>query len=260
MFQIFLKENKFRKYIILFFLLLISVIIIFSSKKEPLHLSAKFGFSPTNKLTNILTDIKNYFNLRKLNEELKEENIFLLKENKELREAGLENTRLREMLKLARKNDLNLLSADVIGKDPTNFFNTLMLNKGFEDGVRENMPVINNSGIIGKIYSTGKNSSKAILLTDSNCSISALDSRSRVYCAVSGTGYSICVMKFVSSDDDVKVGDTIISSGDGEIFPKGLLIGRVIKVEKSRDELMLDIFVKPAVNLKIIEEVFVVIK
>lgn len=251
MFQNFLQEKK--KYLL--FLLLIFLIVIFFSKKRESNF-----FSSTNNIALFITDLKNYFNLKKENKELNKENIRLLNDNRSLREVENENVRLREMLGITKRSNLKLQLASVIGRDPTNFFNILILDKGFENSVKKDMAVINNYGVIGKVILSGQKSSKVILLIDSNCNISAIDTRSRVYGVVSGTGSSICVMKFVSSQDDVKVGDTIISSGEGEIFPKGFLIGRVIKVEKTKDELMLDIYVKPAANLSILEEVFVVIK
>lgn len=261
MFQNILKEKK--RYLLLIFLIIVSLIIILCSGQKGhnlpvLNLVSRFSFSLANKTAGFLTDIKSYFNLKSENSELKEENISLLNENKNLREAVEENSRLREMFNLNKRRDLKFQAAFIIGKDPTNFFNTFIIDKGLEDGIKQDMAVINNSGIIGKIFSSSWRVAKVILLIDANCNICAIDTRSRVHGVVSGTGGSLCIMKFISADDDVKVGDTIFSSGEGEIFPKGFLIGRVVKTEKTKDELMLDVYIKPAVKFSVLEEVFVV--
>lgn len=265
MFPNLLKERK--KYIFLFFLLVIALIpsvFLINKKKEysflPLNLIARFTYSTSNKIAFFISDIKKYFNLKYENELLKEENTLLLNENRKSREYAVENNRLRNTLHFLEKTKFKLQVVSVIGRDLTNFFNTLIIDKGLEDGVVEDMAIVDTSGIVGKVVSCGKKISKVILLVDSNCSVCAINSRSRVYGVVSGTGGSLCIMKYVLSEDDVKIGDTIISSGEGEIFPKGFLIGRVVKVEKAKDELTLDIYIKPAVKFSILEEVFVVMK
>ncbi len=193
------------------------------------------------------------------------------RENKELRrdvnQLSHEKNELIERLKqyeriagLVANEDpeaKKLTVATVIGRDPTQWSKVVFVNKGTNQGVRENLAVMTNAGVIGHIIqSTGK-TSKILLITDSRSAVDSLFQDSRVTGVVVGTGTNTVKMKYVPMNAKVEIGDPILSSGLGGIFPKGLRIGVVSEVIKMKQGLFQDITVNPSADFSRLEEVLV---
>ena len=175
-----------------------------------------------------------------------------------LDEVARENNRLAALLKFKRKLIFSSVAANVVGRDPSNWNATVILDKGTRDGIDIGMPVVSASGIVGKIAEVSEKKAKVILLTDPSFSVVALAKRSREVGLVSGTLQGVGRMRYLSADADVQVGDQIISSKLSSSFPEGLLIGEVVEVRSDANNTALDCLIQPSVSLSQIEEVLVV--
>jgi rod shape-determining protein MreC len=196
--------------------------------------------------------------LKEENERLRKENVLLSFENASLREKAAENKRLKELIGFKEKSAFQLLPAKVISRQKRGFINDIVLAIGHADSVLKNMPVIVPAGLVGKLYQVGKTKSNCQLLLDQNFRVSAFDQRSRVAGIVKWTGSDYCWLSEVPKHADVIMGDSVITSGYGEIFPPGISIGQVISVNEAAPGLFVEIRLKPTVNFDKLEEVFVI--
>jgi rod shape-determining protein MreC len=118
---------------------------------------------------------------------------------------------------------------------------------------------MNNAGVIGHVIHSSPNSSKVLLITDGRSAVDSLFQETRESGITVGTGENICEMKFVPISAKINLGDKVISSGLGGVFPKGLVVGRVVDIVKQSQELFQDIMVEPSADLSNIEEVIVLL-
>lgn len=170
------------------------------------------------------------------------------------------NHSLQQLLELRESVDLLTLSARVIAFDTTPWFRTLSLSRGASDGVRQDLPVLAPTGVVGRVVGLpGLRASKVQLLIDRNAAVGAVIERTRAAGVVVGTGEdSILQMNYVSNRKDVRVGDLVVTSSTDGIFPKGFTIGAVVSEEHGGD-LYKSIMVEPAVDFTDIEDVLIVI-
>ena len=194
------------------------------------------------------------------NEALRDQNLRLSLELLKLREAQLENARLHALLhfKSQQAAEKSYIVARVIARNPARIANTILIDAGADEGIQARMPVVTADGLVGRIMEVHGYTAIVQLLIDHNCRVSAVVQRhSRVSGIVSfedGTFY----LKNVSLRGDIKVGDLIVSSGLGELFPKGLYVGQVVKVgDDEAQGLFREIILVPGVNFYNLEEVFV---
>ncbi|MCS7163386.1 MAG: rod shape-determining protein MreC [Thermodesulfovibrio sp.] len=182
--------------------------------------------------------MKNFFyetlKLREENRHLKEQLYQMLLQQKSYHELIEENKRLKSLLNLKEKRKEVVSIAKVIRVGSNKFFKTFWIDKGLEQGVKVGMPVITLNGLAGKIIFTSANFSEVLSLTDPNFSVSVRVERTRVEGVVSGTGTNICVLKYIPLEEDVAVGDILITSGTDGIFPEGIKVGVVKKIERKK--------------------------
>ncbi|MCE5258864.1 MAG: rod shape-determining protein MreC [Chloroflexi bacterium] len=198
---------------------------------------------------------------------LGEENETLRKENSELRnqiillqEAQLENEILRKELSFKSSvPSYQLLSAEVIGRDPSEFFKYLIIDRGKDDGVRVGLPVITADGLVGRISEVGPVSSKVMLVTDSSSSVSTLVQRSRATGMTQGYPGQGLIMRYIPQSASVEVGDIVLTSGLGGGFPMRLVVGQVAEVTEQDVAMFKDARVIPAVNFTSLESVMVML-
>lgn len=176
-----------------------------------------------------------------------------------MEELKRENARLDKLLKL-KERSYQSIAANVIGRDLSNWNAAVLIDKGSRDGVGVGMPVVDASGIVGKVVEVVQNRAKIILISDPSFSIAATVSRSREVGLVSGTLTGQCRMRYLSSDADVRIGDDIVASKLSSSFPYGLLIGTVTEVESSPGSPFPTCLIKPAAPLSQIEEVIVIVR
>lgn len=204
-----------------------------------------------------------YFDLvgvKKENETLKKELNSLKADAARLAELNLENQRLRQMLAFKENSPLKLVAARVIGVDATNWSRTIIIDRGSGDGLRDDMSVATPNGLVGKLIEVSPAYSKAMLLTDGRSAVDGIVQRSRASGVVFGTSEGTSIMRYLPLDADVRPGDLIISSGMGGVFPKGLVVGKVKKLDNSGQSLFKEAEIDLGATLANLEEVFVIVK
>lgn len=180
-------------------------------------------------------------------------------------ELRKENERLRGMLGFKERSVHTLLPAEVVARNPSHWFETVTINKGYADGVQKDMAVVTTQGLVGNIFFVSQNSSRVLLLTDSRRAVSALVQRSRepgFVGIVEGYPEKVDYLKMsnLSPEANIQPGDIVISSGLGGVFPKGLVIGHVVEVGQDQYGLLQQATIYPVVDFNRLEEVFIVIE
>ncbi len=199
-----------------------------------------------------------YVDLRHVREEnirLQSEVTLLQRRIDRLTEQALATQRLQRLLDLRAASPTSFLTARVIGKDATNWFQTLLVDRGSLNGVRRNMPVVAPDGLVGRVVEVTPTSSKVQLLTDPLSAAGGLIQRTRVTGIVSGNLGAGLHVQYLPLMADVVVGDEVITSGMGGVFPKGIPIGWITAVERRSGALFQEATLRPAVDLSRLEEV-----
>jgi rod shape-determining protein MreC len=211
-------------------------------------------------LQSVSDGINHYFdlvNVSKENERLKFEIERVVNEKNDLIELIFRQRRLADLMAYQETHKKDSLVATVIGRAATQWSKVVFINKGTEHGVRTHSAVVTNLGVIGQIIHAGPTTSKVLLTIDSRSAVDSLFQSSRVSGVVVGTGEKQCKMKFVPNTAEIKVGDQVLSSGLGGIFPKGLVIGTVSKIARKKQGLFQEITLVPNSDLSKLEEVLV---
>ena len=202
--------------------------------------------------------VPNYFDLRRDNRVLRELNLTLSDEVNRLREAKLENLRLRLLLELKEKRQYAYVAANVIGKNLQLLRNTITLDVGEGNGVRTNMPVVTDNGLAGKVVATGGRYAVAQILLHKDIRVSAKIQRSRVDGIVRWDGGATLMLHNVAKALDVRAGDVVITSEYSSLFPPGIRIGVVTKTRPVEGSLFQAVEIAPGVDFGRMEEVFVI--
>jgi rod shape-determining protein MreC len=198
--------------------------------------------------------------LKKENEHLRGEIQELKREINAYGEARLANQRLRALLNFKRSIATPLQPAEVVAFDPSGWFQTVLIDKGTQDGVMRDMAVVSAAGAVGRVIGVSGHHAKVLLVLDRNSAVDALVQRSRSRGILVGQGDGSCRLKYVQRNDDVQIGDEVISSGMGGVFPKGILLGHVQDVVRGSFGLFQTVEVEPAVDFGKLEEVLVVMQ
>jgi rod shape-determining protein MreC len=193
------------------------------------------------------------------NERLKQEIDKLIRQNNELREELRQRGRVGDLMEYQKEHQLKSIVAKVIGQDATQWARVVFINKGTQDGVKENRAVVTNTGVVGHVIQAGLNTSKVMLIVDGRSSVDTLFSYDRVSGIVVGTGMEFCEMKYVPITAEVNVGDQVLSSGLGGVYPKGLVVGTVISITKATQGLFQEISIAPSADFGRLEEVLVLL-
>jgi rod shape-determining protein MreC len=211
-----------------------------------------------NSLSNSLkSDLKNFINTYEENKRLKEQLNNVMVEKQNYYEIIQENERLKAILSLKKREPKYFTTAKAIAKGYDRLLQTIIIDKGRNDGLKKDMAVITPKGLVGKIYSTRDNFSEVLLLKDPNFSVAVRLQNSRTEGILSGTGYSYGILKYIAPEEDVKVGENVITSGTDGIFPPGLPVGVVSSVKKEGIEFFLDIKIRFLQEDTKIEEVII---
>ena len=191
---------------------------------------------------------------------LRAENDTLRKENEQLLEDAGEAQILRQMFdRAAETPEYRRITADVIGQDTNPAIQSILINKGFDDGVRVGMPVEAARGLVGQVYRVTNNASQVALLTETASAIPVRLGSTRATGMLRGAGRgALPTIDWIDLEYDVQVGELVTTSGLGSKFPENLVIGRVVNVERNEAELFQQAIVQPAVDFNAIEIVFVV--
>jgi rod shape-determining protein MreC len=257
-----------KKRLLLFIFIIASLsLMTYQSNRGPL-VPLKFLNNTLNSFHRIKNSVKDSvtspFRRMFLREEenirLKAELARMLKEQQRYQEAILENKRLRELLSLKEKESRYVTAARVIAKGIDQWSNTFVLDKGALDGVKKDMIGITQRGIVGKISSVSDSYSSLLILTDINFSVATRLQESRTEGVLSGTGFRKCQLKYIPYEEKVEKGNIVITSGLDSLFPPGIPIGYVSKVNKKTSGLFQDIEVTPFEDSAKIEEIAIIKK
>ena len=267
-----LFRNKFFLLALLTILLLV-LIGVSSRADSPVNTvgnSLSIPWAPFQKVASFLEDkiggIFVYFEdmkeLKRENDELRAKLDEMEKETRDLNRLREENRILRETLNLKDQfSDYISIGGNIIAKDVGNWFNIFTIDAGTKDGVAIDSPVITNKGLVGSIYQTGPLSSKVISIIDVDSAVSALVNNYIVIVRgdINLKDQGLLRMDRIPVELDLKVGDTVETSGVGGIFPKGILIGKVIEIREGDTDLNRYAVVEPAVDFQRLREVFVLV-
>ncbi len=197
---------------------------------------------------------------------VRRENAVLRDENEHLRvqalqagETRAENARLRRLLLLRDRLPLNTVSGEVIGREAGGWVRSLTVNRGRGDGIAQQTPVIVPDGLVGRVVQVHRGAAVVQLLNDPASTVGAVVQRTRTAGLVEGDAGGTVRFKFMARDGaSVTPGDLVVTSGLGTTFPKGLPVGRVVKVEDKGSALFHFAVLAPAVDFSRVEEVLLV--
>jgi rod shape-determining protein MreC len=148
-------------------------------------------------------------------------------------------------------------AARVISRSGSSWFNTVLIDKGHSEGIRTGMAVVSMQGLVGRTYEVAAHSSKVLLISDPDSSVSASIARSKALGVVNGNLSNVLEMKYIVSSSSVEAGDLIVTSGVSDIFPKGIPVGEVIKADKRDYDLFQYIELKTSADLSKLDKVFI---
>ncbi len=199
-------------------------------------------------------------NVKKENNRLADRVKELQSDVNNLREAEMKLWRLQRLMGFNVEKHIETVPAEVVGRESDIWSRVILLNRGRDDGIERGMAVITSQGLVGRVAQTTANKSRILLITDWRSSVDALIQRSRERGVVVGTSKQVCDMRYIPLNADVRIGDKVVSSGLGGVFPKGLMVGTVVKVTKHRSGLFQRATVIPVVDAADVEEALVVLR
>lgn len=264
------RRNLYRRFLILSFILALAVVLISPElQKKPLRwLEVPIGgavyyvqqgtYAVLNGIGGVWYGYINLIHVRQENEQLRAEVERLRGENNLLKEEGALGERLQTILEYKQSAPFGLVAASVIGREPTHWFRTIIINKGETDGVKVDMGVITPAGVVGKVIKTGPHHAQILLMTDRSSAVAAIVQRTRDEGIVQGMEDGAIRLKYLPHFSEVVVGDILVTSGLEGSFAKGLKVGEIEKVEKKEHELFLQVKVTPQIDFSKLEEVLVI--
>lgn len=209
-------------------------------------------------LSSVSSAVKNvvpFASLRQENKILRQRLSLYERKFEELKMLAAENERLKVFINFRKNIPYTTVPAQVIGRDPTNWSNSLVIDKGLTGGVKVNKAALSTRGLVGRVIEAGKYSARVLLITDPNSKVGVLIQRNRQGGILLGRPDGRCKMVYIALDSDVKEGDKVITAGFGNVFPRDILVGEVIKVGKEPGRLYKYAIVRTAEDLSRLEEV-----
>jgi len=197
--------------------------------------------------------------VRDENEALRARVAALEEEDLQLREALVESGRLRRIAEMREGFDVPMRPAQVVGQDVSPWFHSVLIDRGRSEGVHSGMPVVTDRGVVGLVTATAPHAGRTLLVLDAQSAIDGIVQRSRARGIVRGQGTDRLAFEYYVRGDDVQVGDTVITSGFGGVYPKGLRLGEVVEVHAEPTRLLHQAVLRPAVDFGRLEQVFVML-
>lgn len=222
--------------------------------------------TPFERLADLIPVIHSHRSLAQQTDQLRAENADLRRQLAELQHHQAENQQLRSLLHIKQAAPWRTVGARVIGRDASNWWKSIQIDRGSDDGIRPNLPVLSATGLIGKTISVTRGESRVLLLIDPTCKAGALLQNSRELGVAGGINAALSreprlQMTFVDRKSNVQVGDVVYTSGLGGVFPRGILIGTVTDADLDpQSGMFLNVEVKPAADFRRLEEVMVIVE
>src|SRR5215510_13066958 len=196
--------------------------------------------------------------VREENQQLRKEIEWLRGQHSQLRESAAATDRLTALLHFKEQALPTMIAAQVIGRDATNRYRTIILNKCESDGIKPDMGVVTPAGVVGRVVKTTGGSSVVLLVTDPNNAIAGLIQRTRDEGIVEGTQQGLAQLKYIPLLSTVRDGDRVVTSGLVGDFPRGLPIGTIRRIDRSEGALFQSAELMPEVDMSRLEEVLVI--
>ena len=249
----------FKEYFLLLLYLLISILLLSLSDTPQIRAIRSLTISMIGTAEDALGFIPNYFQLRNENRVLREQNLTLSEELIRLREARQENVHLRQLLALKEQSPFTYISASVVGKTLNLLQNTITIDAGKDEGVKPNMPIVSDEGLVGRVISTSPGYAIGQILWNKDFRASAKVERDRVDGILQWEGGEHLSLRNVAKTLDVQVGDVVVTSEYSALYPAGIRIGVVSKTSQAPGALFQTIEISPSVDFSRLEQVFVVV-
>ncbi|MGH0032150.1 MAG: rod shape-determining protein MreC [Myxococcota bacterium] len=194
------------------------------------------------------------------NHELRRQLARAREENLQLKEALVASGRLERIAEMRDEFEIPMLPAELVGVDVSAWFRSALIDRGRAHGVRAGMPVISDQGLVGLVTATANDGAKIMMLIDRQAAVDGVVQRTRARGIARGARQDGLTFRFSAREGDVRVGDTIITSGLGGVYPKGLRIGEVVSVGGSDPLQLQTAEIRPAVDFGRLEQVFVMLR
>ena len=196
--------------------------------------------------------------VREENERLRKDMDLLRGQNGQLREAAAATERLKSLLQFKEQAPSVIVAAQVIGRDATNLYRSVIINKGESDGIRSDMGVVTPAGVVGRVVKTTGATAVVLLVTDPNNAIAGLIQRTRDEGIVEGTQQGLARLKYIPLLSTVRNGDRVVTSGLVGGFPRGLPLGTITGIDRAEGALFQSAELMPDVDMGRLEEVLVI--
>ncbi len=271
------QSNPLTKYLLLGLTVMCLLLIFFTNRSKQNVSLAEKGISsiiiPMQKGVNALSDwikeqihfVTHIRQLDTMNEALEEEVAKLRYENKMLQQDKIELDRLRGLYQLDKKYpEYPKIGAQVMGEDPGNWnwYRIFLIDKGTKDGLMDNMIVMAGNGLVGYIIEVGPNYSKVKSIIDDTSNVSAKILRTSDLCNVNGgnlyTEKGLLKVDYIDNDANIVVGDEVVTSHLGDIYPPGIMIGTIKEIKEDNSKLVKYAILEPVVDFKHLEQVLVI--
>ena len=248
--------TNFREYIALVLLILVSLIILSQNKNPNVQKIRAIAFGSFATITSVVSDLINVTDLKRENEELRETNAKLMLQISRLREFGIVNKELKDLLVFKDTTGFPLIPASIVSRSLSMTQNTITLNAGKKDSVLPGMPVINDKGFIGIVNSVSGDFSIARTLNNVDLRLTVMDERSRINGILKWTGEELIIIN-IPNTFNVEAGDRIITSDVSSIVPIPIPVGIVEEFRQGEEGVFSYIRVKPFADLAPVENVFI---
>lgn len=248
--------SNFKEYIVLIILLIISLVLLSQNNTAGIQRVRSIAFGTFASVTSLFSDVFNVSNLKKENTELRRSNAELMLQISKLREYGIINSELKNLLSLKDSTDYPIISATVVSKSLSKSQGTITLNVGKNQNVKAGMPVITDKGLVGIVFSTSDNYSIARTLTNVDLKITVKCERTRENAVMKWNGDWL-VMIDVPKTYNMKKGDRIVTSEISSIVPFPLPVGVVAEIGNVEQGIFNEVKVQPFVDFNKVENVFV---
>lgn len=252
--------QNYQEKITLGFCLIFSIFLIFNNDSELVENSKtksletfSFLYAPFNWLDNQLF-------LNKKLEVLSSENLRLSLQNQVLKVHETENIRFREFLNFKKRENYNFIGADVISKGVTSNMSSIIINRGSNDGVVKNFPVLSSNGVVGKITSVSESLSEVQLISDVNFRLSVKIAPDEVEGILRWTQNDICEIVELKKISDIEIGDIVLTSNLSIFFPPNLPVGEVVSIFEKSDSSNRTVKIKLFSDLSKINQLFVILE